>query len=167
MDHYLTHQGLERKKEKTNKLKQLHNSKYSLDIMTSTQPTSTSESFLYVSFISERKDQHIVASDDAGRLPSCFLLLYYLHFMSLCLFFSHHSPGSAVNLKIGLLLFPLGRNCRCVCALRSPVLSKNHFGFATHHLYSFVERQVESSHEERTHSKTETFTRYYTFTLMP
>lgn len=25
---------------------------------------------------------------------------------------------------------------------------------------SFVERQVESSHEERTHSKTETFTRY-------
>ena len=68
--------ALAKKKEKTNKLKQLHNSKYSLDIMTSTQPTSTSESFLYVSFISERKDQHIVASDDAGRLPSCFLLLY-------------------------------------------------------------------------------------------
>ncbi len=34
-------------------------------------------------------------------------------------------------------------------------------------LYSFVERQVESSHEERTHSKTETFTRYYTLTLLP
>lgn len=31
----------------------------------------------------------------------------------------------------------------------------------------FVERQVESSHEERTHSKTETFTRYYTLTLLP
>jgi hypothetical protein len=70
------------------------------------------------------------------------------------------------TLKTGLLLFPLGRDGRR-CVLCPPVHSKNHFGFATHHLYSFVERQVVDSHEERTHSKTETFTRYYSFTLMP
>ncbi|XP_046653998.1 armadillo repeat protein deleted in velo-cardio-facial syndrome homolog isoform X3 [Daphnia pulicaria] len=62
------------------------------------------------------------------------------------------------TLKTGLLLFPLGRDGRR-CVLCPPVHSKNHFGFATHHLYSFVERQVVDSHEERTHSKTETFTR--------
>lgn len=58
--------------------------------------------------------------------------------------------------------------CFYVCARSADLYrcinkKKNHFGFAASHLYSFVDRQVETSHEERTHSKTETFTRYILF----